>query len=242
MISIQNISKKYGALEVLKNINLDIHRGEIHGIVGESGSGKSTLLKTINGLVRVDQGLIYTLGQCVESISTKELQELRQKISLLFQDYNLLSQQTVEDNILLPLKINNKTVDPSFFKEIVSLFQLEDKLSTYPKKLSGGEKQRIALARALITKPQILLCDEPTSALDLKSTQQLLQLLYYINQRFNTTIVFVSHDLQVTRSLCNRVSLMHKGEIVETLTLTPQPLPEIKDYIEIAKEVLSHEY
>jgi D-methionine transport system ATP-binding protein len=218
MISLRHIHKFFNQHLVLNNINLDIAEGEIFGIIGGSGAGKSTLLRCINLLERPDQGKVYINNQNLMNLSPKQLRVIRQDIGMIFQHYHLLSQQTVKDNIAMPMKIqghSSQEIDKRC-DELLEIVGLSHKQDAYPDQLSGGQKQRVAIARALSTRPSILLCDEATAALDPANTQAILNLLVDIQKQYKMSLVMITHDMQVAKKICHRIALMEKGEIIET--------------------------
>lgn len=218
MISLRHVQKFFNQQQVLQDINLEIFDGEILGIIGGSGAGKSTLLRCINLLERPEQGEVFLDQQNLMLLGTKELEKVRQKIGMIFQNYQLLNQQTVIENIALPMKIQKKSADDIEKRclELLHIVGLEHKKHAYPQELSGGQKQRVAIARALSTQPSILLCDEATAALDPNNTNAILRLLQEIQQEFNMTMVMITHDMQVAKKICHRIALMEHGQIIET--------------------------
>lgn len=217
MISLRHIHKSFHGHPVLKDISLDIHQGEIFGILGGSGAGKSTLLRCINLLERPDSGEVWVNGQNLMQLKTAALRLARQKIGMIFQHYHLLHQQTVFDNIALPMKIQghgHHDIQKRVY-ELLDIVGLSHKDKAYPEQLSGGQKQRVAIARALSTQPSILLCDEATAALDPHNTQAILNLLVNIQKQYQITLVMITHDMQVAKKICKRMALMKQGEIIE---------------------------
>ena len=217
MIIAENLCKNYGNLQVLKNIHLKIEDGDIYGLVGKSGVGKSTLLRCINGLETYQSGSLQVEGEEVSKKNGKALRLFRKQIGMVFQHFSLLERKSVRDNIALPMKcwgISGKESEKEV-ERLAKIVGLEDKLDVKARNLSGGQKQRVAIARALTLKPKILLCDEATSALDPKTTKDILKLLKKINQEMNITIVMVTHQMSVVREICNKVSILEKGRIVE---------------------------
>lgn len=217
MIIAENLCKNYGDLQVLKNIHLKIEDGDIYGLVGKSGVGKSTLLRCINGLETYQSGSLQVEGEEVSKKRGKALRLFRKQIGMVFQHFSLLERKSVRDNIALPMKcwgISGKESEKEV-ERLAKIVGLEDKLDVKARNLSGGQKQRVAIARALTLKPKILLCDEATSALDPKTTKDILKLLKKINQEMNITIVMVTHQMSVVREICNKVSILEKGRIVE---------------------------
>ncbi len=221
MIRIQDVTKSFEVrgekLEALKGISLTIQPGEIFGIIGISGAGKSTLIRCINLLERPTAGSIWIDGQEVTVLPSKELRMTRHKVGMIFQQFNLLMQSTVEKNVLFPLEITRTSPDKAEkrVKELLHLVGLTDKAKAYPAQLSGGQKQRVAIARALSASPKVLLCDEATSALDPMTTDSILELLKQINQQLGITIVVITHEMHVIRKICQRVAIIDNGLIAE---------------------------
>lgn len=221
MIQLKNVFKNYHhkkeVFQALYNINLSIKEGEIFGIIGQSGAGKSTLLRCINLLEKPTSGHIYINDMDILSLNKKNLCYLRQSIGMIFQHFNLLSSRTVYQNIALPLEIIGMQKNEIEKKviEISELTGLEKKLSYKPSELSGGQKQRVAISRALVAGNKILLCDEATSALDPETTNDILSLLSKIRQELNITIVLITHEMHVIKSICDKVALIEKGKIIE---------------------------
>lgn len=221
MIELKLVTKTHrstkGETRALHQVSLRIQRGEIFGIIGRSGAGKSTLLRCINALEIPDSGSVQVAGHALETLSPADLRLVRQKISMVFQHFNLCHHKTVAENIVLPLRIQKapKTLIENKIPELLKLVGLEDKRLAYPAQLSGGQKQRVAIARALATDPDVLLCDEATSALDPQSTQDILQLLQFIAKTREITIVMITHEMSVVKKICDRVAVMDHGEIVE---------------------------
>ena len=217
MIIAENLCKNYGNLQVLKNINLKIEDGDIYGLVGKSGVGKSTLLRCINGLETYQGGSLKVEGEEIIQKNKKSLRVFRKQIGMIFQHFSLLERKSVRENISLPMKcwgISGKAVEEKV-EHLAAIVGLEEKLDVKAQNLSGGQKQRVAIARALTLNPRILLCDEATSALDPKTTKDILELLKKINQELHITIVMVTHQMSVVREICNKVSILENGRIVE---------------------------
>lgn len=215
MIQVSNLYKKYGPLEVLRDVNLEIPSGEIFGLVGRSGAGKSTLLRCLNGLEAYDSGCVKVGGTRIEALSPKELRELRRNVGMVFQNFSLLSRATVYENIALAMRLwgtSSAAIDARV-KELLEVVEIPEKIHCKPRELSGGQKQRVAIARSLAMRPKVLLCDEATSALDPKSTKAILKLLDDINRRFQITIVMVTHEMEVVKSLCDRMAILEGGEV-----------------------------
>ena len=226
MIEIRNISKtfhqKKQSFKALDGVSLNIEKGDIVGIIGFSGAGKSTLIRTVNLLERPDEGQVIINGKDFTRLNSKQLAEERKKIGMIFQHFNLLSSRTVFDNIALPLELDHTGKDRIRKKvnELLKIVGLEDKANDYPRSLSGGQKQRVAIARALANDPHLLLCDEATSALDPATTQSILQLLRDINERLGITILLITHEMEVIKTVCNHVAVIDKGKLLAKGTLS----------------------
>lgn len=225
MIRFEHVSKtfksKKNIVEAVKDVSFEVKKGEIFGIIGFSGAGKSTLVRCINLLEVPTEGNVYLGDINLTSISEKELRRCRQKIGMIFQQFNLLSQKNVIENICYPLLVagTKKKDAVKRAKELLKLVDLTDKEKAYPAQLSGGQKQRVAIARALATSPEVLLCDEATSALDPITTRSILELLKEINEKLNVTIVVITHEMKVVEQICNRVAVMSDGRIEEIGTV-----------------------
>ena len=216
MIDIKHVSKFFNDQKVLDDISLHINAGEIFAIVGHSGAGKSTLLRCINGLEHFSDGDLIVLGKEIKRLNTKELEDLRKNIGMIFQHFSLLNQKNVYDNIALPMKVwgySNEEIETRV-NDLLKLVGLENKKMVYPKELSGGQKQRVAIARALTLNPKILLSDEATSALDPNTTKSILELLKEINQRLGVTIVIVTHEMEVVKKVASRALLLEYGQVI----------------------------
>lgn len=222
MIRVENVSKTYtgkqGTVEAVKDVSLEISRGEIFGVIGFSGAGKSTLIRLLNGLETVTSGHIYINEKDITTLKRKELLKERQKIAMIFQHFNLLWSRTVEENIAFSLEIAGvpKAERKEKVAELIDLVGLTGREKSYPSQLSGGQKQRVGIARALANEPEVLLCDEATSALDPKTTKDILKLLVEINQELGLTIVLITHEMHVVRQICHRVAVMEEGRVVES--------------------------
>ena len=218
MIRINNLSKIYNNdIEAIKDISLTINDGDIYGIIGLSGAGKSTLVRCINLLEKPTSGTIEIDGVDLIKLNEKQLREKRKEISMIFQSFNLLNQKNCLDNVCLPLtisKVSKKEAEKRAL-ELLEVVGIKDKAYAYPSQLSGGQKQRVAIARALATNPRVLLCDEATSALDPTTTAQILQLLKDINQKFNITIIIITHQMSVVESICKNVAILDDGFVAE---------------------------
>jgi len=221
MIDLVNIIKDYAAgdgyVRALNDVTLHIKSGEIFGIIGLSGAGKSSLIRCINRLEEPTSGKILVGGVDVTALQGKELREMRKRIGMIFQHFNLLMNSTVYENIAFPLRIS-KVPEEKIRKRVMELLDvvdLQDKRDVYPAQLSGGQKQRVGIARALANNPDIILSDEATSALDPSTTESILNLLKDINKKLGITIVVITHEMDVIKQLCHRVAVMENGVIIE---------------------------
>lgn len=221
MIILNEINKKYsnksGEIIALKNINLQVEKGEIYGVIGRSGAGKSTLIRCVNLLEKPTSGKVIVNNQILNSLSNKELRKARQKIGMIFQHFNLLSSRTVYGNISFPLELAgfSRQKIESIIIPLLELTGLSYKKDEYPSTLSGGQKQRVAIARALACDPHVLLSDEATSALDPETTTTILDLLKNIREQLKVTILLITHEMSVVKTICDRVALLEEGEIIE---------------------------
>jgi len=215
-------------LHAVRDVSLSIQRGEIFGLAGKSGAGKSTLLRMINLLERPDSGRVLVDGEDLTALGKRELRAARQNIGMIFQQFNLLRNATVAENVAFPLRIHGGHSAQDVARRVadcLALVGLEDKAGSYPARLSGGQQQRVAIARALASKPAVLLCDEPTSALDAETTHALLATLQDVNKRLDVTIVIVSHELDVLASICQRAAVIENGAIGEQFTVSDWSTP-----------------
>ncbi len=221
-VRFESVGKTYhagsGAVPALHGIDLDIPAGGIFGIIGRSGAGKSTLLRTINRLESPTQGRVLVDGADIATLDDDGLVALRRRVGMIFQHFNLLSAKTVWENVALPLKVAGVPRDEIArrVEALLALVGLEGKHHVYPGRLSGGQKQRVGIARALVHRPQILLCDEATSALDPETTQSILQLLRDIHREMGLTIVLITHEMRVIREICDRVLVLEGGAMAES--------------------------
>jgi D-methionine transport system ATP-binding protein len=221
MIEFSNISKVFKTkdrqVHAVQNVNLEVHKGDIFGIIGFSGAGKSTLLRLVNLLETPSTGSIKIQGTDIASLSQKELRKLRQRIGMIFQNFNLMTSRTVAGNIGYPLKLagTSKQEIERRTAELLKFVGLSDKAKDFPEQLSGGQKQRVGIARALATNPDILICDEATSALDPETTADILKLLKRVNEELGITILLITHEMNVIQSICNRVAVMENGQVIE---------------------------
>ncbi|MDC7717918.1 methionine ABC transporter ATP-binding protein [Vogesella sp. DC21W] len=226
MIHLKNVHKRFqkpegGWFDAVRDTSLHVRAGEIFGLIGFSGAGKSTLLRLINLLERPDSGSVTVDGQPLTALSASALRRARQNIGMVFQQFNLMANRTVAANIAFPLEIagwQQADIDARV-AECLDIVGLADRAQHYPAQLSGGQKQRVGIARALAPRPHVILADEPTSALDPKTTQSILDCLQDINARFGVTVVIVTHEMHVIRSICHRAALLDAGEVVEILSV-----------------------
>ena len=220
MIQLVNLGKtfqsKNAPVVALQNVNLTIEDGDVFGIIGLSGAGKSTLVRCINLLERPTEGQVIIDGEDLTTVSPKRLLEIRRNIGMIFQNFNLLEQRTVLENVRFPLELvgTPRAEADKRARELLELVGLKDREKSYPSQLSGGQQQRVAIARALTTKPKVLLCDEATSALDPETTQSILELLKSLNKSLGLTIVIISHQMSVIEAVCNKVAILDKSTIV----------------------------
>lgn len=243
MIELRNISKTYSKKEhqltALKKVSFSVGSGETLGIVGESGSGKSTLLRILQLMEQPTAGDILFDKVSVSNWKESDVRKQKQKMSMLFQNFNLLNNMTVLENVILPLKLQGN-MDQKKALDLLEFVGLSSKSKEYPAELSGGQKQRVALARALMTDPEVLLLDEATSALDDQTTTDILLLLEKVKKDYQPTIIFVSHDLGVIKKVCERVIVMNNGKIETDFTVRKEPIEEkAESYYEKAVRVLS---
>jgi D-methionine transport system ATP-binding protein len=217
VVRLVDLKRRFGVTAALDGVSLTVRKGEILGIIGRSGAGKSTLIRCLNGLERPDSGEVFIEGREISRLGERELQPLRRRIGMIFQHFNLLSAKTVEDNVALPLKIEGRPKAERLKRaaELLDLVGLSEKAKAYPASLSGGQKQRVGIARALAARPALLLSDEATSALDPETTRSILALLKDINRQLGLTILLITHEMEVIRSIADRVAVIDAGRIVE---------------------------
>ncbi|MDU2583603.1 MAG: ABC transporter ATP-binding protein [Anaerococcus hydrogenalis] len=211
-----DLTKTYkGGVEVnaLSNVNFELEKGDLVAIIGDSGSGKSTLLHLLAGVDTPTSGDIFIQDKNITKFNKDEMTIFRRRnIGVVYQFFNLIPNINVRKNILLPLLLDNKKADEEYLKEILSILGIEGKLDRYPKQLSGGEQQRVAIARSLITRPAIILADEPTGNLDRKNSEEITGLFRLVNKRLNSTIMIITHDEKVANS-CDKVYRMVDGRL-----------------------------
>lgn len=251
MIKVKNLVKEFrndtDVLRAIDDVSFEVNKGEVFGIIGLSGAGKSTLVRCLNRLEEPTSGTIEIDGVCINDLDKKSLLEARRSIGMIFQNFNLFNQSTVYENIAYPLEIigmDKKEIEETV-EEMLDFVDLKDKKNSYPSEISGGQKQRVAIARALATKPKILLSDESTSALDPANTEQILNLLKSSVERYNMTIIMITHQMEVAKSICDRIAVMEDGRIIETDTVEnifKSPKTErTKSFIKSLPDVLEDE-
>ncbi|MGN0094517.1 MAG: methionine ABC transporter ATP-binding protein [Corynebacterium sp.] len=220
-VEFRNVGKVFTqgkkSVTALEDVSITVPSGSIVGIIGYSGAGKSTLVRQINGLDKPSSGQVLLDGQDIVPLSERELRGIRRNIGMIFQQFNLLSSRTVAGNVAYPLKLQGmgKTEREARVKELLDFVGLSDKGRSYPEQLSGGQKQRVGIARALATNPSLLLADEATSALDPTTTREVLELLRKVNEDLGITIVVITHEMEVVRTIGDRVVVMENGHVVE---------------------------
>lgn len=236
MISLKNIYKSYssdsGQITALHDINLTVEKGQIYGVIGRSGAGKSTLIRCVNLLERPSSGFVEVNGQELTGLSDAELRQARHRMGMVFQHFNLLATRTVYENVALPLELLKKSKQEidKIVRPLLELTGLSHRATAYPSRLSGGQKQRVAIARALSTQPTVLLCDEMTSALDPETTASILELVKNINEQMQLSILLITHEMGVIKSIADRVAVLDDGRIIEeadVVTLFKSPKTEI---------------
>ncbi|MDD7592829.1 MAG: methionine ABC transporter ATP-binding protein [Peptoniphilaceae bacterium] len=221
MIRVEHLSKQFdgdnGTLHAVNDVSFTVHDGEIFGIIGMSGAGKSTLVRLINRLEEPTSGKVWIDEKEMTALSPKELLAERKEIGMIFQSFNLFHQKTIRRNIAYPMEIAGwkKEDIEARIDELLAFVDLADRGNAYPAELSGGQKQRVAIARAMALKPKILLSDEGTSALDPKNTAQVLDLLRQLSLTYGTTIVLITHQMEVAKEICDRIAVMDGGRIIE---------------------------
>jgi D-methionine transport system ATP-binding protein len=221
MIELRHIRKEFrhkGKVTIaLDDVSLVVPKGEIMGVIGESGAGKSTLIRCVNLLERPTSGEVIVGGKELTKLSASALIAVRRKIGMIFQHFNLLASRTVAENIAFPAELAKMPKEKirERVRELLQVVGLEDKADCYPAQLSGGQKQRVAIARALANNPDVLLCDEATSALDPDSTASVLALLKQINRDFALTVLLITHEMAVVRSICDDVAILSGGRLTE---------------------------
>jgi polar amino acid transport system ATP-binding protein len=216
LVSIQNVRKSFGALEVLKGVSIEVGRGDVVAIIGKSGSGKSTLLRCINGLETYDEGDITVDGINVGQ-SRDNLRDLRRNVGMVFQQFNLFPHLTAAENVMLAPKVVNREnahATQALAKEMLAKVGLSEKADSYPSQLSGGQQQRVAIARALAMRPNVMLCDEITSALDPELVSEVLRVIEQL-ARDGMTLILVTHEMRFARDVGTKLVFMHQGKVHE---------------------------
>ena len=214
MIKFDNVNKVYSnGLHALKNVSLEIKQGEFVAIVGPSGSGKSTLLHLLGGVDKPSSGEVIIKGESIYKLREKELSILRRrKLGFVFQFFNLIPVLTAEENIEMPVLLDNGKIDKNYMNELLKLLGLEERRNHHPSELSGGQQQRVSIGRALANKPSIILADEPTGNLDSKNSKEVLELLKYCAKKYNQTLILITHDINIAKS-ADRVITIEDGQI-----------------------------
>ena len=215
LLRVDNIRKAFGGQPVLRDVSLEVDKGDVIAILGPSGSGKTTLLRCLNFLERADGGTLTFDGETFDLHQTakRDIARLRRKTAFVFQSYNLVPVLTVRENIVLPIQLDGGKVDEAYVGEVISALGLEKKLQNLPSQLSGGQQQRVAIARALATKPAILLADEPTGNLDSRTSQDVLSLMKVTGRKFAQTMVMITHNEEIAQ-LSDRIVRIEDGRIV----------------------------
>lgn len=262
IVEFRNVTKRFRPATderpALDDVTLSIRSGEIFGIIGESGAGKSTLLELINGLTRPTGGDVLVRGASVADLDGAALRSLRRGVGVVFQGVHLLSNSTVRDNVRLPLRLAERAAPGSAERavprspkrmtaarqrdavdEILSFVGLAHRADHFPAQLSGGERQRVGLARALVSKPPLLLCDEPTSSLDASTTADVLRVLADARDQLGTTVIVITHDLDVVKAICDRAALLENGRLRELFEIDAAGPRSLPSYYEQVKRELT---
>lgn len=244
MIELKNITVDFDGFKAVDDVSLTIKEQDTFGIVGFSGAGKSTLVRTINLLQRPTSGKVLIDGENLLDLSNKDLRNRRKKIGMIFQHFNLLNNLTVIDNVIFPIKKDKSLTKEEKRQKALELLDtvgIKDKADSYPSELSGGQQQRCAIARALASEPEILLCDEATSALDPKTTKQILKLLKDLNDKLKLTVVIITHQMDVVKDLCNKCAVMQDGKVIEsgsTLDIFSNPKNKLtREFVETSTNI-----
>ncbi|TQJ32031.1 ATP-binding cassette domain-containing protein [Microbacterium sp. SLBN-146] len=240
--------KRYtdGGLAALESVDLRIGHREIFGVIGESGAGKTTLLDLLAGSITPSAGKLRVLGRSVGELQGRELRGFRRRIGVVFQGVHLLSNRTVLENVRLPLELARKTrptgatrrAEQDTAHDMLAFVGLADRADHFPAQLSGGQQQRVGIARALAAGPELLLCDEPTSSLDATTADDILRVLVDARDRLGTTVVVVTHDLDVVRAICDRVALFERGRLHDVLTVRSRGGGQDGSYLDRARRAL----
>lgn len=225
ILKIENLSKVYGkgetAVKALDNVSFSVNKGEFAAIIGPSGSGKSTLLHMLGGVDRPTSGKVFVDNTDIYQLNETQLAIFRRRqIGLIYQFYNLIPILSVEENITLPLLLDNHKVDKEQFNRIVSILGLQQRLDHLPNQLSGGQQQRVSIGRALISNPAIMLADEPTGNLDSKNSEEIMELLKMFNKTYNQTLIVITHDERIALQ-ADRVISVEDGKIAKNEVIRP---------------------
>jgi len=235
---LESVSVRYGSVTALDGVSLEVARGEILGVVGESGAGKSTLLNLLDAAEHPSDGRLLLHDTDPAKLSGRQIRQLRRRIGMVFQGFNLLANRTVRQNVALPLRLQ-RTQDPSLVAELLDYVGLADRAEHFPAQLSGGQQQRVAIARALVTRPGLILADEPTSSLDTRATEDVLDLLAHTRRDFGTTIVLVTHELESVAAIADRAAVLERGALRSVFPVARSAARSERDsYLEHAKRVL----
>lgn len=240
IVELRGVSKTFGAHPALTAVDLAVAPGEVFGVIGESGAGKTTFLNVLTGATVPSAGTVRVLGRSVPDLDRAELRALRREIGVMFQGVHLLANRTVGDNVALPLRLagTSRRAAREEAREMLAFVGLDDHAARFPAQLSGGQQQRVGIARALVARPALLLCDEPTASLDASTTDGVLRVLLDARDRLGTTVVVVTHDLDVVSAVCDRVALFDRGRLVDVLAVQPRGLHETESYLDRARRAL----
>ncbi|MDJ1371881.1 methionine ABC transporter ATP-binding protein [Gulosibacter molinativorax] len=240
-VEFREVTRTFGdsahTVTALDNVDFAIPRGSIFGVLGESGAGKSTLLRLMNGLDHPTNGQVLVNGTDLASLARKQLNQMRHQIGVVFQSFNLVGNLTVEQNVAMPLRLQ-KRKDTAKVAAMLEFVGLGHRTKHYPAQLSGGEKQRVAIARSLVTDPLLLLCDEPTSALDTHTTGEILELLRTTRERFGTTIVLVTHELDAVKAICDQAAIFEVGRLRDIVAVNAVQTDKGETYLDHVRTVL----
>ncbi|MFC9824112.1 methionine ABC transporter ATP-binding protein [Streptomyces erythrochromogenes] len=218
-VELRDVAKEFpGGARAVDGVSLSVAAGTVFGVVGHSGAGKSTLLRLVNGLEEPTSGSVLVDGQDLSALGERWLRPVRREIGMIFQQFNLFRSRTVLGNVLYPLRLAgmDRAAARARAEETLEFVGLAGHGGRYPEQLSGGQRQRVGIARALATRPKVLLCDEATSALDPQTTGEVLALLGRVNRELGVTILLITHEMEVVRTLCDRVAVMEDGKVVES--------------------------
>ena len=222
ILRIENLCKSYGKndtkVDALKNVSFSVNKGDFIAIIGPSGSGKSTLLHMMGGVDKPTSGKVFIDGTDMYSLKDKELSILRRrKIGFIFQSYNLIPVLSAEENIVMPLLLDNKKEDKQYIEELLDILAIKERRNHLPSQLSGGQQQRVSIGRSLANKPAIILADEPTGNLDSKNSKEIIDLLKFSVKKYNQTLIIITHDLNIAKQ-ADKVLYIEDGELRDTAT------------------------